>query len=133
MSNNNNNRVPSVQPPSNNANTRSVNAETDARKPAAKVQKEERMAEMNQRIEVTNWKSPDNVIVEDDILKQIVGYDPSLFSVDMLQKNCGKLGLVSCKFTKGVCIETIVKAVKDRTVYYAIDLQLSKSADSIGI
>jgi hypothetical protein len=52
-------------------------------------------------------------IIEDDILKQIKGYDTTLFSVDMLQNICNKLGFVSHKFAKSVCIDTIFKAVKD--------------------
>lgn len=47
----------------------------------------------------------------------------------MLWKICGKLGYVPWKFTKGVCIETILKAAKHRTIYDAIDLQCSKSAE----
>jgi len=39
-------------------------------------------------------------MVEDNILKQIIGFDPAVFSVDMLRKICGKLGFVSRKYTK---------------------------------
>jgi hypothetical protein len=68
--------------------------------------------------------------MKDDKLKQIEGYDLALFSVDMLRKICNKLGFVSRKFTKNVCTDTIVKAVKDRMVYDAIDPQQSKTTDS---
>ena len=105
-------------------------SQTDGRKQAAKAQKEERNNMLNQLIESTEWKDTDNFIVEDDILKQIKGYDTALFSVDMLRKICNKLGFVSRKFTKNVCTDTIVKAVKDRMVYDAIDPQQSKTTDS---
>jgi hypothetical protein len=45
------------------------------------------------------------------VLKQIAGFDPAIFSVDMLRKICGKLGFVSQKCTKAVCLETILKAL----------------------
>ncbi len=45
-------------------------------------------AQINRVIDVTNWESPDNFIVEDDILKQIVGCDVSLFSADLLKFFC---------------------------------------------
>jgi hypothetical protein len=88
---------------------------------------------LNQLIESTEWKDTDNFIVKDDILKQIKGYYTALFSVDMLRKICNKLGLVSLKFTKSVCTDTIVKAVKDRMVYDAIDPQQSKTTDSTSL
>jgi hypothetical protein len=66
-------------------------------------------------------------------LKQIKGYYTALFSVDMLRKICNKLGLFSLKFTKSVCTDTIVKAMKDRMVYDAIDPQQSKTADSTSL
>ena len=69
-------------------------SQTDGRKQAAKAQKEERNNMLNQLIESTEWKDTDNFIVEDDILKQIKGYDTALFSVDMLRKICNKLGFV---------------------------------------
>jgi hypothetical protein len=75
-------------------------SQADGRKQAAKARKEERNNMLNQLIESTEWKDTDNFIVEDDILKQIKGYDNALFSVDMLRKICNKLGFVSRKFTK---------------------------------
>jgi hypothetical protein len=39
---------------------------------------------IKQAVEVADWKSPTNFIVEDNILKQILGFDASLFNVDML-------------------------------------------------
>jgi hypothetical protein len=44
-------------------------------------------------MESTEWKDKDNFFVKDDILKQIKGYDSTLFSVDMLRKICNKLGI----------------------------------------
>jgi len=38
---------------------------------------------------------------------------PTVFTVDMLHKICGKLGFVSRKYKKVVCLETILKAVID--------------------
>jgi hypothetical protein len=50
-------------------------------------------------------------------LKQIAGFDSSHSSVDMLWKICTKFGFVSRKFNKTKCVETIVKAVKDRICF----------------
>jgi hypothetical protein len=105
-------------------------SQADGWKQAAKAQKEECDNILNQLIESTEWKDTDNFIVEDDILKQIKGYDTALFSVDMLRKICNKLGFVSHKFTKNVCTDTIVKAAKDRMVYDAIDPHQSKTLDA---
>jgi len=49
-------------------------------------------------------------MVEDNVLKQIAGFDPAVFSVGLLRKICGKLVFVSQKYTKGVFLETILKA-----------------------
>ncbi len=105
-------------------------SETDGWRQSAKAQKEECNNLLNQLIESTEWKDTDNFIVEDDILKQITGYDTTLFSADMLQKIYNKLGFVSRKFMKSVCTDTIVKAVKDWMVSDAIDPQQSKTTDS---
>jgi hypothetical protein len=50
---------------------------------------------IKQAVKVADWKSPTNFIVEDNILKQILGFDASLFNVDMLQMICNMLGFVS--------------------------------------
>ncbi len=72
--------------------------------------------------------------MEDNVLKQILGMDASLFNVDMLHKICGKLGFISCKFNKAVCQETIIKVVLDGKFYEAIDPASSSSAiDSMSI
>jgi hypothetical protein len=39
---------------------------------------------IKQGVKVAEWKSPTNFIVEDNILKQILGFDALLFNVDML-------------------------------------------------
>jgi hypothetical protein len=56
--------------------------------------------ELNEMIDSTDWKNPTIFIVEDNVLKQILGMDASLFNIDMLHKICGKLGFISCKFNK---------------------------------
>jgi hypothetical protein len=70
------------------------NSQTEAalRKQAAKAQKEQRAAHLNHIMDAMEWRNPKNFIVEDDILKQIAGFDSSHSSVDMLQKICTKLG-----------------------------------------
>jgi hypothetical protein len=75
---------------------------------------------IKQAIEVADWKSPTNFI-DDNILKQILGFDASLFNVDMLQMICNNLGFVSWKFTKAACVETIIKAYLDGEVYDSLD------------
>jgi hypothetical protein len=46
---------------------------------------------------------------------------PTVFTVDMLHKICGKLGFVSRKYKKVVCLETILKAVIDLKGYESIE------------
>ncbi len=45
----------------------------------------------------------------------------------MLHKICGKLGFVSRKFTKVVCLETIIKAFRDLKAYESIHTNNSNS------
>jgi hypothetical protein len=66
-----------------------------SKKQAAAEQKARRDAHLLRLIDGTTWQNLDNYIVEDNVLKQMIGFDASLFSVDMLQKICGKLGYVS--------------------------------------
>jgi hypothetical protein len=51
-------------------------------------------------IDNTTWRNPDNFTVEENELKLILGFDPTVFTVDMLHKICGKLGFASRKYTK---------------------------------
>jgi hypothetical protein len=89
---------------------------------------------LNQLIEHANWKDSNNFIVEDGVLKIILGMDASLFNVDLLQKICGKIGFTSHKFTKAVCHETIIKAVSDGKLYDSVDpTSSSKVNDSTGL
>jgi hypothetical protein len=83
------------------------------KKQKAAEDKARRDAHLLWLIDNTTWQDADNFMVEDNILKQIIGFDPAVFSVDMLRKICGKLGFVSRKYTKIVCLETILKAFND--------------------
>jgi hypothetical protein len=40
--------------------------------------------EINKLIDSANWKDPTNFIVEDNVVKIILGMDSSLYSMDML-------------------------------------------------
>jgi hypothetical protein len=55
------------------------------------------------------------------------------FSVDMLQKICGKLGFVGQKYTKAVCLETILKAYMDLQAYDDIEPNSNPNNDSTSI
>jgi hypothetical protein len=72
---------------------------------------------------------PYKKVVEENVLKLIIGFDPAVFNVDMLHKICGKLGFVSRKFTKVVCLETILKAFNDLKAYDGIEA--NKSTNNI--
>jgi hypothetical protein len=76
-------------------------------------------------IDNTTWQSPDNFTVEENVLKLIIGFHPAVFNVDMLHKICGKLGFVSRKSTKVVCLETILKAFNDLKAYDGIEANKS--------
>jgi hypothetical protein len=67
----------------------------------------QRISHLNRLIEHADWKDSNNFIVEDGVLKMILGMDASLFDVDMLQKICGKIGVTSRKFTKAVCHDEV--------------------------
>jgi hypothetical protein len=78
-------------------------------------------------IDSADRKKPSICIVEDNVLKQILGMDALLFNVDMLHKICGKLGFISCKFNKSV-------AVLDGKVYDTINSASSSTAtDSMSL
>jgi hypothetical protein len=47
--------------------------------------------ELNEMINSADWKNHCNFVLEDNVLKQILGVDASLFNIDMLHKICGKL------------------------------------------
>jgi hypothetical protein len=68
--------------------------------------------------------------VEDNVLKQIAGFDPAVFFVDILTKICGKLGFMSQKYTKAVCLETMLKAFKDLHAYNQSDTMRNNQVDS---
>jgi hypothetical protein len=104
-----------------------------SKKQAAAEQKARRDAHLLRLIDGTTWQNLDNYIVEDNVLKQMIGFDASLFSVDMLRKICGKLGYVSRKYTKAVCLETILKAHKDLQAYDGIEPNSSGNNDSTSI
>jgi hypothetical protein len=90
--------------------------------------------ELNEMIGSADWKNPSNFIVEDNVLKQILGMDATLYNVDMLRKICGKLGFISRMFNKAVCQETIIKVVLDGKVDDAIDpASSSTAADSTSL
>jgi len=79
------------------------------------------LVHLNWLIDNANWKDSNYFIIEDSVLKLILGMDASLVNVDMLWKLCGKLGFTSHKFTKAVFYETIIKAVTDGKLYDAMD------------
>ncbi len=54
------------------------------KKQAAAEQKARRDAHLLHLIEGMMWQNLDNYIVEDNVLKLMIGFDASLFSVDML-------------------------------------------------
>ncbi len=95
-----------------------------------KLRREEHLLRL---IDGTTWQNADNFTVEDNFLKQILGFDPSVFSVDMLRKICGKLGFVSRKFTKTVCLETILKAFKDLQAYDQLQPNSNSTVDSTSV
>jgi len=102
-------------------NQASGNKAAAGRKKAGSGRDAATQALIKKAMENADWKSPDNFIVEDSVLKQILGYDTSLFTVDFLRSICAKLGFVSRKFTKAVCLETIIKAHVDGKVYDSLD------------
>jgi hypothetical protein len=51
----------------------------------------------------------------------------------MLQKICGKLGFVGQKYTKAVCLETILKAYMDLQAYDDIEPNSNPNNDSTSI
>jgi hypothetical protein len=55
------------------------------------------------------------------------------FSGDMLHKICGKYGYVSRKYTNAVCLETILKVLKDQRAYKAIEPNSSTNLDSSNV
>jgi hypothetical protein len=54
------------------------------KKQKASEDKARRDAHLLWLIDNTTWQDADNFTVEDNILKQIIGFDPAVFSVDML-------------------------------------------------
>jgi hypothetical protein len=84
-------------------------------------------------IEGSTRQNLDNYTVEDNVLKQMIGFDPAVVSVDMLHKIFGKLGYVSQKYTKAVCLETIFKAYKDLQTYDAIQPSSNTNIDSTSV
>ncbi len=88
---------------------------------------------MRHLIEGIMWQNLDSYTVEDNVLKQMIGFDPAVFSVDMLCKTCGKLGYVSCKYTKAVCLEIILKAYKDLQAYDAIKPISNTNVDATSV
>jgi hypothetical protein len=103
------------------------------KKQKAAEDKARRDAHLQRLIDNTTWQDADNFIVEDNILKQIIGFDPAVFPVDMLRKICGKLGFVSRKYTKNVCLETIVKAFHDLRAYDRLEPTSSSNMDSTSV
>jgi len=104
-----------------------------SKKQAAAEQKTRRDAHLLHLIEGMIWQNLENYIVEDNVLKQMIDFDASLFSVDMLRKICGKLGFVGQKYTKAVCLETILKAYKDLPAYDGFEPSSNGNNDSISI
>jgi hypothetical protein len=64
-----------------------------AKKQKASEEKARRDAHLLRLIDNISWQEADNFMVEDNMLKQIIGFHPAVFSIDMLRKTCGKLGL----------------------------------------
>jgi hypothetical protein len=130
------NRLPQGVAPSTNGPPQGVAAASNIpanaaaqRKQKAAEEKARREAHLMRLIDNTTWQSPDNFTVEENVLKLIIGFDPAVFNVDMLCKICGKLGFVSRKFTKVVCLETILKAFNDLKAYDGIEA--NKSTNNI--
>ncbi len=95
-----------------------------------KARREEHLLHL---IEGTTWQNADNFTVEENILKQIIGFDPSVLSVDMLHKICGKLGFVSHKYTKNVCLKFLKKAYKDLQSYDVLEPNRNSSMVSTSV
>ena len=100
------------------------------KKQKAAEDKARRDAHLLRLIENTTWQDAENFTVEDNVLKQIIGFDPEVFSVDMIRKICGKLGFVSRKYTKIVCLETILKAFNDLRAYNRSEPTSNTNMDS---
>jgi len=103
-----------------------VNAAAQRKEKAAE-EKTRREVNLMHFIENTTLQNSDNFTVEENVLKLILGFDPAVFNVDMLHKIWGKLGFVFRKFTKVVCLETILKAFRDLKAYESIDTNNSNS------
>jgi len=130
------NRPPQGVAPTTNGPPQGVAAASDIpanaaaqRKQKAAEEKARRKAHLMHLIDNTTWQSPDNFTVEENASKLIIGFDPAVFNVDMLHKICGKLGFVSRKFTKVVCLETILNAFNDLKAYEGI--KANKSTNNI--
>ena len=94
------------------------------KKEKAVEEKARREAHLMHLINNTTWQNPNNFTAKENVLKLILGFDPTVFNVDMLHKICGKLGFVSRKFTKMVCFETILKAKASRPTTGTVTLTL---------
>ncbi len=130
--------APSTNAPTSSASIVNPPAPPVAAVAANKKQKEaedkaRRDAHLLRLIDNTTWQDADNFTVEDNTLKQIIGFDPAVFSVDMLQKICGKLGFVSRKYTKIVCLETILKAFNDLRAYDRLEPTSNSNVDSTSV
>jgi len=103
-----------------------VNAVAQKKEKAAE-EKARREAHLMHLINNTTWQNPNNFTAKENVLKLILGFDPTVFNVDMLYKNCGELGFASRKFMKVVCSETILKAFKVLKTYESIETNNSNS------
>ncbi len=79
--------------PPTNAPTASVNIRNPPAQPVTVAATKQKAAEEKARretyllwwlIENTTWQNADHFMVEDSVLKQIIGFDPAVFSVDMM-------------------------------------------------
>jgi hypothetical protein len=80
-----------------------------AKKQKASEEKASRDSHLLRLINNTYWQEADSLMVKGNMLKQIIGFDPAVFFVDMLRKNSVKLNFVSLEYTKVVCLETFLK------------------------
>jgi hypothetical protein len=83
-----------------------------SKKQLAAEQKAQKEVHLLHLIEGTTWKNLDSYTVEDNVLKQMMGFDPAVFSVDMLCKICGKLGYMSHNIQRLYALKPFLRATK---------------------
>jgi hypothetical protein len=81
----------------------------------------------------TDWANPDHYIVEEGILKMILGFDPDVFGTDNLCEKAKNCGFSSHKFNKADCISHVTKAVENRQTYDMMEPGSNTGIDSAGL